>query len=117
MKHKIMNFEDYKASLTSSKEIAFVEALRLLTLKHLPTFTETFQYGFPVYDGKGKFGFAIKKNYVSLYFHHYKVSELVEKHKAELGTYSFGKDTLRFKKISDVPIDVIENIILDLFEY
>jgi uncharacterized protein YdhG (YjbR/CyaY superfamily) len=116
MKQKINTFDEYKSTLNSSQEIAFVDELRKVALKHLSTYTETFDYGFPVYDGKGKFGFAIRKNSVSIYFHHNKISLLIDKYSEELGKYNFGKDTLSFKKMSDVPIDIIEKIILDIFE-
>lgn len=115
MKIIISNFEEYKHSLASDDEIKLVEKLRHIALKHLPSFMETFKYGFPVYDGKGKYGFAIKSNYVSIYFHHNKLLESIKKYKIELGKFTFGKDTLRFRNISDVPLDIIEKIIIDLF--
>ncbi len=48
MKIKMPDFEEYNHSVASNDKIILVEELKQIALKHLPSFMETFQYGFPI---------------------------------------------------------------------
>lgn len=55
---------------------------------------------------------ANQKNYISLYICAVQNGEyVVEKHKAELGKVSVGKSCIRFKKIEDLNLKALENVI------
>lgn len=55
---------------------------------------------------------ASQKNYISLYVCAVKDGEYIaEKHKDKLGKVSVGKSCIRFKKLEDLNLDVLEKII------
>jgi hypothetical protein len=55
---------------------------------------------------------ASQKNYISLYVCAVKDGEYIaEKHKSELGKVSVGKSCIRFKKIEDLNLKVLEKVI------
>lgn len=60
---------------------------------------------------------ANQKNYVSLYICALENGQYVaEKHKEELGKVSVGKSCVRFKKLSDLNLDALANILATLEE-
>jgi len=78
MLKKIVDIDQYLDSLEDKTKEKFLE-LRHLAKTKLLNHTETMKYGFPVYDGTGKFGFAVREKSISLYFHHNKIAEKVKK--------------------------------------
>jgi uncharacterized protein YdhG (YjbR/CyaY superfamily) len=55
---------------------------------------------------------ASQKHYMSLYMD----AQLVEQHRAELAGLSVGKSCIRFKKLEDLPLHVIEAILLETMQ-
>ncbi len=61
---------------------------------------------------------ANQKNYVSVYVCAVDNGEyLAEKHKERLGKVSVGKSCIRFKKLEDVNLDVLKQVILEAEKY
>ncbi len=114
MVKKEIDVDQYIDSLDDKTKKVFME-LRHLAKTKLIEHKETMRYGFPVYDGIGKFGFAVREKNISLYFHHNKIAEKVEKYSGLLGKYNFSKDTLRYKQVDDIPLETIGEILEELF--
>ena len=66
-------------------------------------------YGMPTYSlGKILCALASEKEYMSLYVCD---SEVVDGHRPRLGTLSCGKGCIRFKKLEQLPLDVVSDIL------
>jgi uncharacterized protein YdhG (YjbR/CyaY superfamily) len=114
MKKRDVTLTDYLDSLDSEARPVF-EELRQIALRRMESPKETMDYGFPAFRGNGVFGFSARKNYVSLYFHHQRNREVVEKHKDQLGKHEFSGETLRFPDAAAIPIPVIAEMVAELF--
>jgi hypothetical protein len=55
------------------------------------------------------FGLASQKNYISLYMD----IQVVEKHRAELPGLSIGKSCIRFKRLDQLPLEVIQEMMVE----
>lgn len=77
----------------------------------MPDAEEKMTYSMPHYwvGDQTVCGFASQKNYISLYMD----MDVVEQHREKLGDLNCGKSCIRFKKIDDLPFDVIQAIIDD----
>jgi uncharacterized protein YdhG (YjbR/CyaY superfamily) len=88
--------------------------LRTFLRDQLPDAVEDLKYGMPTYSQGGDVvvAMASQKNYLSLYMD----VELVEEHKSELGNLDCGKSCIRFKRVDDLPLDVIATILHETVE-
>ena len=117
--------DDYLAELPPDRREA-ISAVRDVILRHLPTgYEETMQYGmigyvipletYPVtYNGQplGYAALASQKNYMSLYLmniYRDKGAEqwFLDRYRASGKKLDMGKSCVRFKKLGDLPLDVI----------
>jgi len=90
---------------------AALEKIRTLILTTVPEIKETMQYRMPTYElGEVVCAAASQKHYVSLYMD----VELVEEHRGELAHLDVGKSCIRFKKIEDLPMDTIRQILEEI---
>ena len=82
-----------------------LETLRGMILQAAPEAQESMRYGMPTYEFPGgMFALAAQKNYLSLYMD----VTIVEMHRAELDGLSIGKSCIRFKRLEQLPLGVIQ---------
>jgi uncharacterized protein YdhG (YjbR/CyaY superfamily) len=99
----------YYASLEHDRKQA-LETLRSLILQIAPEIKETMRYNMPTFElDEVVVAMASQKHYMSLYLD----VELVAKYKDELSHLNCGKSCVRFKRISDLPLDTITQIITE----
>jgi hypothetical protein len=132
MQSKAKTVAEYLKSLPPDRRAA-IEAVRKVVLKNLPTgYAETMQYGMISYvvphsiypagyhcDPKQPLPFAClasQKNYMSLYlmtvYGHKETEAWFRKAFADAGKkLDMGKSCVRFKKLEDLPLDVIGKVI------
>ena len=114
IKKRNINIDDYFDNLEDDVKKVF-QQLKEIGDNYLKNYKIDMSYGFPLFDGYRKYGFDKKKNYVSIYFHHIKTKEIIDKYWEELGKFELGKDTLRFKSIDDIPMKVIDKLVKEIF--
>ena len=122
---KAKTVEEYLAELSEDRRAA-ISTVRKVILDNLPTgYEETMQYGmigyvipledYPeTYNGQALAyaALASQKNYMSLYLMNiYADSEaerwFIEQYKASGKKLNMGKSCVRFKKLEDLPVDLI----------
>ncbi len=87
-----------------------LETVRELILKTVPQAQETMHYRMPTYEYDGVIcSLASQKHYMSLYMD----TQLVDKFRDQLGHLDCGKSCIRFKRIEDLPLDVVRQILLE----
>jgi uncharacterized protein YdhG (YjbR/CyaY superfamily) len=91
-----------------------LKQLRAFLKEQLPNAEETLTYKMPTYihSGHPVVAVASQKHYMSLYMD----TELVEKHRGELGGLDCGKGCIRFKTLDSLPLDVISTILQETIE-
>ena len=115
--------EAYLAQLPEERRM-ILEKLDQLIRKFAPKLKPVFSYNM---QGYGAFKYtnykkevidwptiaiASQKNYVSLYICAVEGNEYIaEKYKADLGKVSVGKSCIRFKKLEDVNLDMLNKVI------
>lgn len=109
MQSKAKTVDEYLAEAPAERREALA-ALRKLIRKASPRAEETMLYGMPAYTLSGEMlcGFASQKNHLALYCCE---TEVVEEHRAELGKLDCGKGCIRFRKLEELPLDVITAIL------
>lgn len=104
--------EDYIAELEDERKSAIIK-LREITQKIVPNFKESMRLGMPTYDEDGKvFAFASQKYYINVYVNS---ENVIQKHKAELGRASYGKNCIRYRHLSDVNFDELKKVISETY--
>ena len=105
-----ISIDEYFANLKNPKHLDDLKELRSFLQEHLPAgTTEDFRYGMPTY-AKGEHvvvAMASQKNYMSLYMD----MELVEARRDDLGGLDCGKSCIRFKRLDELPLPVIGEIL------
>jgi uncharacterized protein YdhG (YjbR/CyaY superfamily) len=85
-----------------------LEALREIILESALEAEESMKYRMPTYgDDLVVCAMAAQKHYMSLYLD----TELVEKYRSKLDHLNLGKSCVRFRKLEDLPLDVIQKIL------
>lgn len=86
----------------------------ILTLRQLffethDRIEEAFQYRMPVYkmEGNHVVALAAQKQYMSLYFD----VDILDSHRNEFSHLNCGKSCVRFRKISDLPLDTVKSML------
>ncbi len=121
--------QDYLASLTPEQR-SVIDPVRSLILSHLPSgFVETINWGMLSYEVPleiyphtynkkplNYIGLAVQKQYYSLYlmpaFMEKSVYQTLKNAFESAGKkLSLGKSCIRFKKVEDLPLDLIDSII------
>lgn len=109
---KSIEVDEYLANLDPDRKEA-LERIRSMILEIVPGVVETMKYRMPTYELENVVcAMASQKHYMSLYMD----TSLVEKYKSELGNLDVGKSCIRFKKINDLPLNVIEKILVETVE-
>lgn len=107
MKYEVATIEEYIEVIPDDrKEIV----LRLIALvkEYFPELSGNMEYNMPSFVPVC--AIASQKNYISLYIQRI---DLVEKYRSELGKLKVGKSCIRFKKMEQLPEDVIRKIFIE----
>lgn len=98
----------YLAELDPERREA-LSRLREVVLSVAPHAAETMRLRMPTYEtDEGVLcAFASQKRYMSLYMD----TELVEQHRADLAGLSVGKSCIRFRRLDNLPLDVVRAIL------
>lgn len=106
--------EHYFGNLKNPSHHDDLVQLRSFLREQLPEATEDMTYGMPTYSQNDHVvvSMASQKNYMSLYMD----MGLVEQHRDELGNLNCGKSCIRFKRLDDLPLDVIGTILAETIE-
>ena len=106
---EIKTVDDYMKGLVPERRIA-LERLRALIKGTVPALTESMRYRMPTYELDEMIcAMASQKRYMSLYMD----TELVAKHRPALAHLDLGKSCIRFKKIEDLPLSVVQQILIE----
>jgi uncharacterized protein YdhG (YjbR/CyaY superfamily) len=102
--------DDYLYELEPGRREALIE-LRALILAVVPDAVETMKYRMPTYEyGAGVLcAFASQKQYMSLYME----TNAVAQHRQDLRGLSVGKSCIRFRKLEQLPLDVVKRMLVE----
>lgn len=104
--------DQYIAELAPDRRSA-LQQIRELIQDSVPDIKETMQYRMPTFElDEVVCAAASQKHYISLYMD----VDLVEKHRAELAHLDVGKSCIRFKKIEDLPMGTVKEILVETVE-
>jgi uncharacterized protein YdhG (YjbR/CyaY superfamily) len=107
--HVSPDVDSYLAKQPDDRREALA-SLRNMILQAAPQAQEAMRYGMPTYEYPGgMFAIAAQKNYFSLYMD----VSVVEKHRSELGNLSIGKSCIRFKRLDQLPLEVIRAMLVE----
>jgi uncharacterized protein YdhG (YjbR/CyaY superfamily) len=99
--------DHYLAQAPENHRDALVRLRDLIHEIH-PGIEETIQYKMPTFSlDQTVTGFASRAQYISLYCK----PEVVDGYREELGKLNVGKGCIRFRKIEDLPLEVVKEII------
>lgn len=117
------NVEEYMHLLPDDRR-SIIETLDTIIREHAPSLTRSFTYNmlgyglFPYKNYKGEIiqwpiiALASQKNYVSLYVCAVEQGKYVaESYKDTLGNVSVGKSCIRFKRIEDLHMGTLQNLL------
>jgi uncharacterized protein YdhG (YjbR/CyaY superfamily) len=109
MTGKNMEVDAYLGALEPDRRAA-LEQLRALVFDAVPGVVETMRYRMPTYELDDVLcSFASQKHYMSLYMD----VDLVAAHKEALRHLDVGKSCIRFKRIEDLPLDTVRQILVE----
>jgi uncharacterized protein YdhG (YjbR/CyaY superfamily) len=91
-----------------------LSAIRELCLEELVGYEETIRYGMPGYarDGVVEVSFASHKQYISLYV---LKQDVLDRHRLELAGLSVGKGVIRYRRATDVDLDVVRALLAETY--
>jgi uncharacterized protein YdhG (YjbR/CyaY superfamily) len=113
MQSKATNVAEYLEELPEDRRKALSE-LRALIRKTAPDTIETMQYGMASYTmGAPLFALASQKQHMALYVCD---TDAVNAHREGLGNLNCGKGCIRFKRLGDLPLDVVSDILKEAFQ-
>ncbi len=87
-----------------------LSALRDLVRETVPQAQETMRYRMPTYElDEVICSFASQKHYMSLYLD----TMLVDRYRKQFGKLDVGKSCVRFKRLEDLPLGVVRQILIE----
>ena len=108
MKSTATSVADYLAELPADRQAALKNE-RSVILKTVPQARESMQHGMAAYDLNGLFcALASQKNHMALYVCE---ADVVDAHRGALGKLNSGKGCIRFRKLDELPLDAISEIL------
>jgi uncharacterized protein YdhG (YjbR/CyaY superfamily) len=88
---------------------AALEVIRSLIFEIVPDGEELIKHGMPFYEANGElFAFASQKRYMSLYVMD---TDALARYKRRLTGLDCGKSCIRFRRIEQLPVDVVRSIL------
>ena len=110
MTSKATTISQYLEELPPDRRAALGE-LRALIHRVAPKTVEAMKYGLPSFGELC--ALASQKNYMALYVCE---SDIVKAHLAQLGKVSCGKGCIRFKRIADLNLGVVESLLREILK-
>lgn len=90
-----------------------LDRLRSLVFEVAPDAEESIKYGMPYYTAGGALcAFASQKRYISLYIFD---TEIVRRYREALQGLDVGKSCIRFRKIEQLPLEVIASMLAEAY--
>jgi uncharacterized protein YdhG (YjbR/CyaY superfamily) len=112
MQSKATTVKDYLDELPEDRRKA-LSKVRTLIRKVATSAVEGMQYGMIGYTmGEILFGLASQKGYMALYVCD---SAAVDIHRSRLGKLNCGKSCIRFRKLEDLPLDAVADILAEAY--
>jgi uncharacterized protein YdhG (YjbR/CyaY superfamily) len=108
MQSTAATIDEYLEELPPDR-LAALSELRALIRRVDPNAVEAMQYGLPAFGDLC--ALASQKNYMALYVCE---SDLVKAHLPQLGKVSCGKGCIRFKRLSDLNLSTVENLLREI---
>ena len=101
---------DYFEQLPSDRQMSLAR-IRQIIRKQWPKAKEDLAYGMPTYHlgGQPVFALASQKNHITFYVMPY---DLLSAFKHDLRTRNCGKSCIRFKRLEEGDVDLLERIIM-----
>lgn len=107
MRNRPEEVEAYFEGLVAERRVA-LEAVRTLILDVAPDAEETMRYRMPTYEVESVLcSLASRKHYMSLHMD----TRVVERHREGLKGLSVGKSCIRFRKLEDLPLEIIRQML------
>ena len=102
--------QEYFEQLPADRQLPLAR-IRQLIRKHWPRTREDMSYGMPTYhlSGQPVFAIASQKNHLTFYVMPY---DLLNAFKHDLRTRNCGKSCIRFKRLEEGDVDLLERIIM-----
>ena len=110
MQSKAATISDYLEELPPDRRSALNE-LRALIHRVAPQAVEWMQYGLPAFGDLC--AMASQKNYMALYVCE---GDIVKAHLPQLGKVSCGKGCIRFKRLADLNLSAVENLLREILQ-
>jgi uncharacterized protein YdhG (YjbR/CyaY superfamily) len=111
MQSKATTVKDYLQELPEDRRKA-LSKVRTLIRKAAPDAREEMGFGMITYTlGPMLFALASQKGYMSLYAD----PKVVAAHRARLGKLNCGKSCIRFRKLDDLPLDAVADILAEAY--
>ena len=110
MTSKATTISEYLEELPPDRR-ADLRELRALIHRIAPKTVEAMQYGLPSFGDLC--ALASQKNYMALYVCE---GDLVKAHLPTLGKVSCGKGCIRFKRLADLNLSTVENLLRDILK-
>jgi uncharacterized protein YdhG (YjbR/CyaY superfamily) len=108
MQSKATTVDAYLKELPEERRLV-MKQLRGLVRKSAPAASECMRYGMPCYElGELLCAMAAQKGYYSVYVGD---GKLLDRFRPQLGKLSVGKGCIRFKRVEEVPLDVLGQIL------
>lgn len=110
MQSELLTVDEYMISVPDERQES-LNKIRQLCLKYLIGYEETMRYKMPTYlkNGISEVAFNSQKNYISLYI----MKDILKKYRPQLK--DCGKGCIRYKNISLIDFELIENILSDIY--
>ena len=101
---------DYFEQLPSDRQMPLAR-IRQIIRKQWPKAKEDMSYGMPTYHlgGQPVFALASQKNHITFYVMPY---DLLSAFKHDLRTRNCGKSCIRFRRLEEADVDLLERIIM-----
>jgi uncharacterized protein YdhG (YjbR/CyaY superfamily) len=106
MQSKAATIAQYVAGL-APEERSVIKALDRIVRAAAPKGSGSMKYGMPTYDMAGRtIAFNAQRNYFSFYAD----PDIVKRFRGALGGLDIGKCCIRFRRIEQVPLDILKKI-------
>ncbi len=110
MQSKAKTVDEYLAEIPAERRTA-LSTLRTLIKSSAPNAEEGMLYGVPTYTLEELFcSFASQKHYMALYC----CDDIPEKYRSQLGQLNCGKSCIRFRRLEELPLEVISALLRDV---
>ncbi len=108
MNYNVDTINDYLEVIPVGRKEILLKLISIVK-EYFPEIDGTMEYKMPSFNPVC--AMASQKHYISLYIHH---TDLVEKHREELGNLKVGKSCIRFKTMAQMPEKSIRSILYEI---